>query len=201
MSWPSAVLPLRLALGEEGGESFVRVVGFHEACRGRAVRLRRVGAAASSTMRAARGRGVRTRAPRRSCGARCCIEVRERRGFGVRGDTTCTSPSPCFVGGDRAAGEQQVLGGRLADAIGQQARRGRREHAELHFGLAELRVGRREDRAARRAPAPARRRGTGRARRPGSAPETRASRGSARAATRASPRSGRAGAPRRSRRS
>ena len=40
---------------------------------------------------------------------------------------------------------EQVFGGRLAHAIGQQHGRGRREHAQLDLGLAELRSGCGED--------------------------------------------------------
>ena len=47
--------------------------------------------------------------------------------------------------GDAAAGQQQIERALRADQFRQQAGGGRREHAELHFRLAEIGVGRDED--------------------------------------------------------
>jgi len=76
------------------------------------------------------------------------VEVRQRGSFRVVGYVLHQPGGTRLVGADRAPGEQQVLGVRLAHPVRQQHRRGRREHAELHLWLPELRVAAGENRSA-----------------------------------------------------
>ena len=70
-------------------------------------------------------------------GLRCSLEIGERGGFRIGGGFMGDAHARRLRAGDVAAGQQQIERALRADQFGKQAGGGRREHAELHFRLAE----------------------------------------------------------------